>query len=236
VTSILDHGRAIAAMGQTPLAVLDVDLTLLENGPRTRAILADWVHSVRDRWADADAALMRAPTMPLVFNARENLRTLGVEDDALARDGLGFWWRAFFTDRYAHHDVPLAGAVDVVRALRAADITVVYLTARPTQMVAGTVRRFREVGLPINEPGAMLVMRPDDVSDQGQFKRDALRWLSTLGRAVLCADNEPAHVNAMQATFPEARTVLVDTRHSPGAPALAEGIDRVLSLRGLLTH
>ncbi len=228
---------AARAEGRPPVAVLDVDLTLLENAPRTRAIFVDWLHRVRDRWPGAEPAMVRAQTMPIVFSVRDNVAALGIDDPALAREAMHAWAAGFFTSHYCRRDAPLPGALDTVRALRAHDVTVAYLTARPSRMIEGTVARFAELGFPVGEPGTLLVMKDDPDEPDGAFKERALGWIGALGAVVVCADNEPGHVNAMARAFPNALALLVQTRHSPGAPALADGAVRAASLlTGCLDH
>ncbi|MEZ4267984.1 MAG: hypothetical protein R3F39_16565 [Myxococcota bacterium] len=215
---IIDAASQARADGREPLAVLDVDLTLLDNAPRNRAIWGDWLHTVRDTLPGAEAAMVRAQTMPMAFGVMDNLRTLGVTDPALCEEGFRFWRTAFTSDHYCRFDAPLPGAVRAVGLLREADITVVYLTARPRRMMEATVARFGALGLPVGGPGAFLVMNDDPTLRDTAYKEQVLGWISRLGRPVLAADNEPGHVNAMAAAFSHARVVLVQTRHSPGAP------------------
>ena len=232
--SVLDRVAAVRAAGRLPLAVLDVDLTLVDNAPRTRAILVDWLLTLRGRWPGADAAIAAAQTMPIGFSALRNVRALGVDDEALLREGLAFWWERFFTARYAALDVPCPGAVEAARRLHGAGATLVYLTARPSTLADATANRFREFGLPIAEVGTVLVMKDEPKEPDGAFKSRALAWIGGLGEVVLCADNEPAHVNAMRAAFPAALAVQVTTRHSPDAPALAAGARVVARLEDVL--
>lgn len=221
---------ALRTSTDAPLAILDIDLTLVDNAPRNRAIWGDWLHSVRAQWAGAEEAKVRAQVMPIVFGVRENLATLGVNEPGLVRDALRFWLDAFFSDRYLGYDTAMPGAVDAVKRLRSEGLTVVYLTARPQRMLTGTVRRFAELGLPLGEPGTVLTMKPDSATDDGAFKREALEWIATLGSPILCADNEPGHVNAMHARFPDALSLLLDSRHHAGAPPLSTGLSAVSSL------
>jgi len=242
MSGVLRAAAAIAAAGDHPLAVLDVDLTLVDNAPRTRAIFADWAARLIGRWDGAEAALARAPTMPIVFSAEANLRALGVDDEALLREGLAAWWEGFFAPRYAALDVPLPGAVAAVTALARAEVTVVYLTARPASLGGATVSRLRELGFPVATAGTVLIMkdtplgRPGSPSEEGDgaFKARALRWIGRLGRPALCAENEPGHANAMREAFPASLVTLVRTRHSPGAPDLHPAVVTVDDLREVL--
>ncbi len=226
-------GAAAAAVHQSgglPLAVLDVDLTLIDNAPRNRAIWAAWLHEVRHRFPGAALAAVRAQTMPIVFGVRENLAALGVSAPDLVDAGFRFWLETFFTGRFAACDVALPGAVDAVRALRHLDVTIVYLTARPAALHAATVEKFTELGLPLAGPGAILVMKDREGEGDRAFKERALRWIGSVGTPILCADNEPGHVNAMQLAFPGARNMHVETRWSAGAPELIAAARRAPSL------
>ena len=78
-------------------------------------------------------------------------------------------------------------------------------------------------------------MKEDAKQGDGEFKAQALDWIGNLGRVVLCADNEPGHINQMRAVFPDALALLVQTRHSPGAPAIADGVVAVPGLREGIT-
>ena len=216
--------------GRTAIALLDVDLTLVDNAPRNRAIWSDWAHSVRGRWDGADEAMVAAQTMPMVFGVMDNLRTLGVTSQELLDDGLRFWLKAFFSDDYCRRDTPLPGAVKAVLALRAADVTIAYVTARTANMVPGTVSSMGKMGFPIGVSGTILATKPNHDMKDNEHKASTCEWLSGLGEAVLCADNEPAHVNTMHARFPHALSVLVDTRCSPNPPPLAPGASRSPSL------
>jgi len=231
----LSAGIARAAKeGRPPLAVVDVDLTIIDNAPRTRAIFSDWLHTIRDRWEPAAEKSIEALTMPIVFGVFDNLATLGVTDPELQRDGLRFWLEAFFSSEYCRRDVALPGAVGAIGELRRHGVTVVYLTARTAGMAEGTVATFAKLGFPVAVPGTLLVMKEHRTESDQAYKERALTWLGGLGRVVLCADNEPGHCNAMHKAFPDALTVLVDTRHSSPAPPLAEGVQRVPGLTAVV--
>ena len=222
--------RTIRANGRVPIAVLDIDLTLVENAPRTRAIFRAWLQSLGDRWEGAEAALARVDTMPIVFGVMENLTRLGVVEEALQREGFRFWLKAFFDGAMCRHDVPLSGTLEVVQSLRTAEVTVAYLTARPASMREGTVESLARLGFPVCTVGTLLVMKPDMTITDEAFKEGALGWLTELGDVILAADNEPSHCNAMRAAFEGARVLHVNTRHSASAPSLSAGVDVVAAL------
>ncbi len=240
----LGLAREVAASGRHPLALLDLDLTLIDNGPRTRTILNRWVSSLSGRmegmaWV---AAMERAKAMPLVFSIRHNLlRVLGkeagevdAETAALAKEGFQLWLQHFFDPASLVHDVALEGAVEAVWKLVRNDVTVVYLTARKVEMAAGTVASLRELGFPIGGAYTTLITNDHPTRSDHDSKVVALEYCARIGTVVLNAENEPAHANAMHRRFPEALTVLVATRHSEPAPPLDEGVVRVPRLADAL--
>jgi phosphoglycolate phosphatase-like HAD superfamily hydrolase len=242
----------VTRRGGHPLALLDLDLTLVDNGPRTRAILASWLDAFEHRLREARAAseltasLEGARTlvrdMPLRFSIRENLlatvpAALHAAPDhlnAYLTGGLRHWLHAFFHPDWLVHDEPLDGAVAAVRALVEADVTIVYVTARQVDLAAATVASLHRMGFPVAGPRSVLVTKTDPHLTDHASKVEALDFAARLGEVVLCAENEPAHANEMHERFPDALTVLVATRHSEPAPALHPGIVRLPRLADVL--
>ena len=216
--------------GRAPLAVLDIDLTLVENAPRTRQIWRLWLESLGDRWPGAEDALSRVDTMPIVFGVRENLATLGITDEALGKEGFRFWLEKVFDDGLCRLDTELPGAVAAVQALYDAGVTIAYLTARASWMREGTVETLSRLGFPMCIPRTILVLKPDTAVSDTTYKEEAMTWLASLGVVIVAADNEPGHCNGMRTAFEGARVLHVNTRHSGGAPPLQSGVDVVAAL------
>jgi hypothetical protein len=252
----LMRAHEVLRHGGHPLALLDLDLTLLDNGPRTRAILTSWVERLDGRLPGATVAAMaeRAATMPLVFSIRDNLwrvlvgsdpegsgedttlRTLAHKEELapLAKEGFHFWRDAFFDPAWLDHDVALPGAADAVRALVDEAVTVVYVTARKVDLAAATVSSLLRLGFPIAGPHALLLTNDHPSRTDHESKIVSLDYCARLGTPVLCAENEPAHANTMHRRFPSALTVLVETRHSEPAPPLDSGVARVAGIADAL--
>lgn len=211
------------------VVVLDLDLTLADNTPRTRRILAEYVLA-RHQWSDGESidsqrAIDLAQTQGMAFSILENFRALGIEDHEIRQHGIGFWKERFFDGAYCVFDVPYAGAASVVRSLLALGHRVAYTTARiADRQAAGTVQWLCEHGFPICVPGTALWMKPDAAVSDSQFKADVCRAIAEWGTVSVAVDNEPGHCNGFAEAFDEALVVWMRTRHSPGAPPPRESL------------
>ncbi len=216
----------------SPVVVFDLDGTLLDNRPRTLAILRHFASFCRGRDADLAWRLENAQLNDLEYLLRETLIGLGVESPALCEEIEAFWQARFFGDASLAHDVPVIGAVDFVRACHTAGALVVYLTGRDLPaMGVGTFQSLRDWGFPIGAPGTELVLKPDVKIPDEAFKRGAAPELVRVGPVVAAFDNEPGNCNVMMAQYPDASVVLVDTQHTPKAPALHPSVRVVVDFR-----
>ncbi len=207
--------------GPTPVVVFDLDGTLMDNRPRTCAILRELAQTLEP----AESALadrLRAITPDsLAYLLTDSLVRLGIErSDQVAR-AEAFWRDRFFADDHLHHDVEVAGAVLFARACYDAGATLVYLTGRDLPLMGiGSFRSLRDLGFPIGVPGTELVLKPDAAMPDEAYKRFEGPKLSRVGKVVAIFDNEPANCNVLLELHPEAESVFVDTQHLPGAPPL----------------
>ena len=210
---------------RTPVVVFDLDGTLMDNRPRTAAILRElstvWqaTHpSVAPKLASADAE-------QLAYLLTDTLGRLGVTKTDLVREAEIFWRERFFTDAYLAHDVEVPGAAAFARACYEAGGILVYFTGRDLPLMGlGSFASLRDLGFPIGVPGTELVLKPDANMPDEAFKRMSGPALERVGRIVAIFDNEPGNCNVLGEHFPEAYSVLLDTQHLPGAPPLADGV------------
>ena len=205
-----------------PVVVFDLDGTLLDNRPRTVAILRELAH----QWQEHDERQDHAKTLNgatiegTVYSLAENLQRLGVHEDH-HEPAFDFWKERFFHDDYMHHDVALPGAVDFARTLYAAGANLVYLTGRDLPgMALGTFKSLRDEGFPIGVVGTELVVKPDFNTPDPAFKKDVAEMLNRLGDVVASFDNEAANCNLLLDEHPESLTFFVDTLCAPNPPAL----------------
>ena len=208
-----------------PVLVLDLDGTLMDNRPRTVAIL----HDLAERWREAHPAeaerLAACTPERLAYLLNDSLRRLEITDPTLVAEATEYWRSRFFADDDLRHDVALSGAVHFVRACHARGATVVYLTGRDLPMMGlGTFGSLHSLGFPIGVAGVEFILKPDAQMADEAFKRMIAPTLARVGKVVASFDNEPANCNLFKEAYPEADIVFVDTQHVPGAPALRSDV------------
>lgn len=201
------------------VVVFDLDGTLMDNRPRMVAILHELAEEWRRRHPDAAALLARARVDAMVYGFEENLRRLGVLDEALHAHGLEFWKQRFFNDPHIRHDVEVPGARDYVRACHDAGATIVYLTGRDLpNMALGSFASLRDLGFPIGVVGTELVTKPAFEIPDTEFKRGVAPEFRRLGEVIAVFDNEPANCNLFLDAYPDCTSVLLDTQCAPDPP------------------
>lgn len=212
----------------TPVVVFDLDGTLMDNRPRTAAILRELAHELRHEAHSAAETLAAARAEELAYLLSDSLRRLGLEHPELLGRAESFWRTRFFSDAYLKHDIALEGAVDFVRACYDAGATIVYFTGRDLPLMSlGSFQSLRDLGFPIGVVGTELVCKPQASIPDEEFKRLEAPKLNRIGQVVAAFDNEPGNCNAFVELTPGADVVFVDTQHLPGAPALHPSVSIV---------
>ncbi len=207
-----------------PVVVLDLDGTLMDNRPRSVAILRDLGEMWSDRHPEISAALAGATTGRLAYLLTDSLRRLGVVEPSIVAEAHDYWRTRFFSDDDLRHDVAIAGAVSFVRHCHTLGATIVYLTGRDLPMMGlGTFASLRTLGFPLGVAGVEFILKPDASMADEAFKRMVAPTLARVGEVVASFDNEPANCNVFKEAYPDADVVFVDTQHVPGAPPLRAG-------------
>ncbi len=209
--------------GPTPVVVFDLDGTLMDNRPRTVAILRELAATLADADADAELRARLAAVSPdgLAYLLTESLERLGVTRSDLVARAEEFWRARFFADDHLRHDVEVPGGVAFARACYEAGAILVYLTGRDLPLMGtGSFRSLRDLGYPIGVPGTELVLKPDANIPDEAYKRLEGPKLARVGQVVAVFDNEPANCNTLLEMHPRCDCVLLDTQHLPGAPPL----------------
>ncbi len=213
-----------------PVLVFDLDGTLMDNRPRVVRIL----HELGDAWRAARpevaSQLSAASCDDITYGVVENLKHLGVTDEALHAEGFTFWKERFFRDEYIKYDTAWPGAVSFVRGCYEAGASIVYLTGRDLPAMAlGTFASLRDLGFPIGVVNTSLVLKPDFETPDVTFKRGVAPAFGKVGRVIAAFDNEPGNNNLFIEFHPHAKSILVDSHHAPDPPALHEGVSVIES-------
>jgi len=209
----------------TPVVVFDLDGTLMDNRPRTSAILRELGEHWAAREPELAMALRSADPDALAYVLTENLGLLGVTRADLVDEAQEYWRVRFFSDEHLVHDVALAGAVAFARDCYDAGATLVYLTGRDLPLMGlGTFRSLRDLGFPIGVAGTEVVLKPEFSMPDEAFKRAVAPTLARVGHVVASFDNEPGNCNVFKEVYPDCESVLVDTQHMPQAPPIAAGV------------
>lgn len=208
-----------------PVCVFDLDGTLMDNRPRTVAILREYSPLAANTDPTLGERLSHVAVDELSYLLSDTLHGLGIHTTQLERDLASFWRERFFSDGYLKHDVALRGAVSFVEACHKAGATIVYLTGRDLPLMGlGTFQSLRDLGFPIGVPGTELVLKPDASMPDEAYKRFMAPVLVRVGPVVAHFDNEPANCNVFVEHHPSAEAMLVDTQHMPGAPPLVPAV------------
>ncbi len=209
-----------------PLVVFDLDGTLMDNRPRTGAILEAFGRDPAVRITpEAAAKLTSVDINRLGYLVGESMRALGVDDEAAIEAAFVYWKDRFFHDDWVGRDTAVAGSVEFVRACYEVGASCIYLTGRDMPgMGVGTFKSLKDLGYPIGVHGTSLICKPDFDTPDETFKREELPRLRRLGHVVAAFDNEPMNCNIFREAYPDAETVFVDTQHAPSPPPLLDGV------------
>lgn len=222
---LFDAIRHARATGDEPLVVFDLDGTLYDNSHRTLRIFQEFAHTHARRYPALIAKLRSVALSDLAYRVSDSLAAIGFEDDALAAEVTAFWKDRFFTSAYCYYDLPLAGAVELVRAVHAAGGVPTYLTGRDApNMFQGTVGALQRDGFPIGPVTTRTILKPRFEDEDHAFKRAVIDHLQRVGCVVGAFDNEPGLCNLFKEHFPDATVVHLDTAYAPGGHALSPDI------------
>ena len=227
---IVQRSRPVSGQ-PVPVVVFDLDGTIMDNRPRTTAILQELAAELHREAHSAAEVLAAAQAESLAYLLSDTLQKLGVDHPELVARAESYWRMRFFSDDYLKHDVAIAGSVELARACYEAGATIVYFTGRDLPLMSlGSFQSLRDLGFPIGVVGTELVCKPDAKIPDEAFKREEGPKISRIGKVIAAFDNEPGNCNAFLEMCPDSEVVFVDTQHLPGAPPLAPRVHIVPDL------
>ena len=180
------HDAATVASGRAPpVVVFDLDGTLMDNRPRSAAILHEIAGLWETRHPDVSQKLRAAHPDSLAYLLTDSLKLLGVTTLELVAEAEEYWKSRFFRDEHLVHDVAIEGAVLFARDCYAAGATLVYLTGRDLpHMSLGTFRSLRDLGFPIAVAGTEVILKPTADMPDELFKREVAPKLRRIGHVI----------------------------------------------------
>lgn len=223
-----------------PLVLLDLDSTLYEVGPRTYQILREWVETSESReFMQVRDALLRAEPWHVGYSVRDTLKAVGVNADGPEFEPVlesikKFWGKRFFTSEYLKYDHAYPGAAAFARKLHELGAEICYLTGRDEPgMGDGTRAMLIRDGFPWNAERTHLLLKKAAHLDDLAHKKEAAAYVRQHGTLIASFENEPPNVVALQAIFPEAMHVFVDTVCSDHPAACGRDLYRI---KGFSSH
>lgn len=222
------------------VVLLDLDSTLYEVSPRTYQILKEWAHEPSSLEFGAITTRVKKATLDeMGYSLRDTFATLGLDlhDSEVHRaweNAKHFWNHRFFSNHYLKYDNPYPGAIDFVRKVQDLGAKIVYLTGRDEpRMGQGTRNKLIEDGFPWDpsEKKIQLILKEAAPIDDRKHKEEAGQRIAKMGTLVTSFENEPANLIALQAVFPKAMHVFVETAFSDHPAPAGKDLYRIKSFQ-----
>ncbi|MEK6580329.1 MAG: HAD family hydrolase [Bdellovibrionota bacterium] len=203
---------------QKPVVLLDLDSTLYEVGPRTHAILTEWLsHSDSNKHPEVRERLKKLEEQHVGFSLRDTFGAIGLsQDDPLVERAMieakDFWSNRFFTSGYLSYDRAYPGASQFVNKIYNLGAHLVYLTGRDLpNMGHGTESNLIRDGFPWKVERTHLLLKPHRSMSDLEHKKSAADFVRRTGNLVASFENEPLNLVALGDLFPDAMHVFVET-------------------------
>lgn len=199
--------------GRIPIVVFNIDGCVLDNRPRSQAILRDFVASSETYSAISDS-VQAIGIEEIDYFVVDSFRGAGIHNLFILESALKFWSENFFSNKYVRHDMPVGGAVGYINRLHDAGALIVYISGRGApNMWEGTTASLQQCGFPVGTSRTLLVMKPTPREDNIEYKRREYARIARLGRVIGAFENDPRAGEAMARAFPQADIVLVRRPH-----------------------
>ncbi|MCC7403914.1 MAG: HAD family hydrolase [Bdellovibrionales bacterium] len=205
--------------GRPPLlAVFDLDSTLFDVSPRTKAIFQSLAShpETKRRFPEESSVLSQLQPLPEDWGIKATLQRSQIRATLDFFEAVRlFWVENFFSDRYLHFDRLYDGALEFVQQLSEAGATIKYLTGRDHErMGAGTLAAIKASQLPLANESTHLILKPHRNLDDARYKTDNLKALSDRYPEIWFFENEPTIIKLVRVELPNVKVIFVDTVHS----------------------
>lgn len=216
LNDVLTEARKVKMSSGKPVVVFDLDDTLINTRERSLRVLKDFSQVIRDDFPDESKTLSKLQFRDMKYSVEDTFRNIGIENTDFLLIAQEFWTPRFFSNEYSAEDSPINGASKYLWNVSKAGAFIVYLTGRDVpRMAHGTRINLERNHFPVDRNLAHLMMKPTPEMNDLVFKKESFDKIRNLGVVVGLFENEPANINAMQAEFPSAISVFLDTSHSP---------------------
>lgn len=235
-SSVLDMvlRKIEAAPADRPrLLVLDLDSTLYEVGPRTLAIIAEWLAAHPNVPSEVRQGLAQLERGNMGYSIQDCFRIVALDPDSEPLKDLvlhlrDFWWARFFTSSYLEHDKPYSGTVDFVKRAHTLGAEICYLTGREEKtMRPGTEKNLLRDGFPWGDARTHLLMRKPPHKTDVEHKEAAAHWLNARGNVIASFENEPANLVRLSQLMPGAMHIYCETVCSESPAPQSRGLFRI---------
>lgn len=226
LSRIVERTRALKSQGQNPIALFDIDDTLVSTRERTLRILKEFASQaeIQKNFKGEVQKISKLKEADINYEMSVTLKKAGIENAKL-QDLVGkFWSERFFTNNYCRLDQAIAGSAEYLHQLVQAGAKIVYLTGRDApSMLLGTQANLKRNHFPDHPSQTLLMLKPNKQMNDLTFKSMVFSQIEKMGEVVGVFENEPANLNAMAKAFPKATAVFLDTSHSPKPDIPAAG-------------
>ena len=239
VLKLIAHKIVLARETTKPLVLLDLDSTLYEVGPRTLAIIHEWLSNSPKIPSELKTALGNLSADQIGYSIKDTFSNVGFpvvtqELESVSSALKAFWWDRFFSSDYLSYDRPYPGAVEYTNHLYDLGADICYLTGRDEKrMRKGTLHNLERDGFPIVDKGTQLIMRQIAEWSDAKHKTQAALNLDNQGRLIASLENEPVNLIALAKLLPNTVHVFVDTVCSDSGAEPGKNLYRI---KGFSAH
>lgn len=229
-THVISQSQELKMRGHEALAVFDLDSTLFCVSPRTEAILRELAthDDFHRQYPEECQRLAQIEVLPEDWGIRTALERSGIRSTISFFESVRrYWYERFFSSSYLQFDKPYPGALEYVQSL-SQHVEIYYLTGRDDpSMGHGTRAVLKKWGFPLPSDQRLL-MKPDRIRNDEDYKTEQLRKLQDPKRQVWFFENEPVIIEKVLSSLPSIRIVYVDSVHS-GRAEVPSGVPKISS-------